>query len=410
MNRSIFELNFNLNEYYKTSNPNIKLEKEDIEFNKRGVHIADHTWNGSLDNAAKIVKEIVKDNLDWTTIKTMYRYPDLSLSRDKLSLMKEKYGTRIVRDRDKADVCVISEKGVHKLISSDMYYGSTWDVKTFIDKKLPELSYVLSDEAYSYLADILSNLQDDWLIFCGNRYHSWNCSDAFEKSNLTYFTDSLELSDKTKVHIGDGSRVKGSLYIKNENLDKYKALHDPSKLFVSDVYVNQVCSEDSIALDWEQYESIKKMLSATREDVSVAMTLMANCKIEESKTALGLLFYHYGDHMKGTKVWNQVAFKTLRKQFDHYMISGWNASHTSTFSSLIQKLAADDALTEEAMKHVCELVFERVLMSGCGFNTDQCAFEMKLEDVRLTPEYKEKLKKEEKTLSELVTMGDGLPF
>ena len=191
----------------------------------------------------------------------------------------------------------------------------------------------------------------------------------------------------------------------------WAAINDPNKVFLSDVYVNEVCSEDSITLDWEQYENIKKMLNATSEDKSVAMTLMANCKIEESKTALGLLFYHYGDHMKGTNIWNQVAFKTLRKQFDHYMIGSWNASHTSTFSQLIQKLAEDNALTQEAMKHVCELVFENVLMSGCGFSTDDCAFEMKLEDVRLTPKYKEKLKKEEKTLSELVTMGDdGLPF
>ena len=154
-------------------------------------------------------------------------------------------------------------------------------------------------------------------------------------------------------------------------------------------------------------------MSATNEDKNVAMSLMSNCKIEESKTALGLLFYHYGDSMKGTNVWNQVAFKTIRKQFDHYMIGGWNASHTSTFSQLIQKLAADDALTEDAMKHVCELVFDRVLTGGCGFNKDECAFEMDLADVRLTKEYKDKLKKEDKTLSELVTAGtsfDDLPF
>jgi hypothetical protein len=77
---------------------------------------------------------------------------------------------------------------------------------------------------------------------------------------------------------------------------------------------------------------------------------------------------------------------------------------------LIKKLAEDNALTEEAMKHICKLVFERVLMSGCGFSQEHCAFEMKLEDVRLTQTYKDKLIKEEKTLSELVTAGNDLPF
>ncbi len=35
---------------------------------------------------------------------------------------------------------------------------------------------------------------------------------------------------------------------------------------------------------------------------------------------------------------------------------------------------------------------------------------MNLEDVRLTQHYKDKLKREDKTLSELVTVGDDLPF
>ena len=403
--KKIFDLSFKVEQYYDTNNKYCRIQKEDINFNKRGEFLGPHHWNGGKDKSKDIVESLTKRDLDWTNIETMYRYPNLSLSRDKLSLIKEKYGTRVVRDKDSADVCVISYKTIEKLISSDMYYGGLWKVSTFIEKKMPQLENVLTTEAYTYLNSLLVHLKPDDLIFGADRYNSWNASDSFEESPLSYFTKSGDDCWRSN------NDENGALYIKNENLPLWNSFEDPNKLFVSDVYVNEVCSEDSIVLDWEQYENIKKMLNATPEDKAVAMTLMANCKIEESKTALGLLFYHYGDFMKGTNVWNQVAFKTLRKQFDHYMISGWNSSHTSVFSDLIKKLAEDDALTEEAMKHVCELVFERVLMSGCGFSTDQCAFEMKLEDVRLTPEYKEKLKKEEKTLSELVTMGDdGLPF
>jgi hypothetical protein len=336
----------------------------------------------------------------------MYRYPNLSLSRDKLSILKDKYGTKVVRNPNKADVCVISNKTIEKIISSDMYYGGTWTVKNFIKIKLPELRKVMTAEAYISIAGKLEHIRDEDVIFGGDRYNSWNNSTAFENSVLTYFT-----TDRSGDYWRSNEDSQGALYIKEDNEDTWKSFSDPNKLFVSDVYVNEVCSEDSIALDWDQYENIRKMLGATSEDKTVAMTLMSNCKIEESKTVLGLLFYHYGDSMKGTNVWNQVAFKTLRKQFDHYMIGGWNASHTSTFSQLIQKLAADNALTEESMKHVCKLVFEQVLQSGCGFSNDDCAFEMNLEDVRLTQEYKDKLIKEDKTLSELVTMEvDDLPF
>jgi len=409
MNKKIFNLSFNVEKYYETNDKNARLQKEDIQFKIKGIHIGAHHWRGGQERSAEIIKQITKRDLDWTNIKTMYRYPNLSLSRDKLALLKDKYGSKVVRDQAKADVCIISNKTIEKLISSDMYYGGTWTVKTFIDKKMPQLRTAMTAEAYVYLNGMMQHLDDDWYIHGPDRYSAWNTSDEFSESPLSYFTD-----DKRKTcWRGDERQESGALYIAMKNVPAWKAINDPNKTFLSDIYVNEVCSEDSITLDWEQYENIKNMLSATNEDKAVAMTLMANCKIEESKTALGLLFYHYADSMKGTPTWNQVAFKTLRKQFDHYQIGGWNSSHTSTFSTLIEKLAQDNALTEEAMKHVCQLVFERVLMSGCGFSTDQCAFEMNLEDVRLTQHYKDKLIKEDKTLSELVTAGttfDDLPF
>lgn len=405
MDKQIYNLTFNIEKYHETNDKNCVLQKDDITLKIKGIRIGDHHWNGGKERSSAIVEDITKRDIDWTNIKTIYRFPNLSLSRDKLSLLKDKYGTKVIRDQDKADVCVISNKTIEKLISSDMYYGGTWTVKQFIEKKMPQLRATMTAEAYIYLTGKLEHLQDDWYIHGPDRYNSWNATDEFNKSTLVYFTDDLNgvcwRSDE------DG---KGALYVANKDMPAWNAINDPNKIFLSDVYVNEVCSEDSVILDWSQYEDLRKMLGATTDDRSVAMTIMANCKIEESKTVLGLLFYHYGDSMKGTPTWNQVAFKTLRKQFDHYMISGWNSSHISTFSSLIQKLAADDALTEESMKHVCKLVFEQVLQSGCGFSNDDCAFEMNLEDVRLTPHYKDKLIREDKTLSELVTMGESLPF
>lgn len=403
--QKIFDLNFNVTRYYDTQNKHSRLQKEDISFSSRGEFIGEHHWNGGKEKSTEILEEITKRDLDWSNIKTMYRYPDLSLSRDKVSFIKDKYNTRVIRDKDSADICIISNKTIEKLIHSDLYYGGVWTVKTFNEMKMPQLANVMTAEAHASLADTLSNLQDDWMIFGADRYNSWNNSDEFHESPLTYFTENVN-----GYTWRSDTNHSGAMYIPTKDIALWDSFQDPNKTFVSDIYVNEVCSEDSIMLDWKQYEDLKKMLGATEDDRSVAMTIMANCKIEESKTALGLLFYHYGDSMKGISTWNQVAFKTLRKQFDHYMISGWNASHTSTFSSLIEKLAQDDALTEEAMKHICNLVFERVLNSGCGFSQEQCAFEMKLEDVRLTQHYKDKLVREDKTLSELVTMGDDLPF
>ncbi len=147
----LFIINMDVARYYNTSNKHVRIQKEDVEFKSKGEYIGEHHWQAGKTRSAEIVDSLTKRDIDWSTHLTMYRYPNLSLSRDKLSLMKEKYGTRVVRDRDSADVNVISEKTIEKLISANLYYGSMWSVKTFINKKLPQLSAVLTTEAYEYL-------------------------------------------------------------------------------------------------------------------------------------------------------------------------------------------------------------------------------------------------------------------
>jgi hypothetical protein len=149
------------------------------------------------------------------------------------------------------------------------------------------------------------------------------------------------------------------------------------------------------------------MLKSTAEDKTLAMSMMSNCNITESKTYIALLFYHFGEQMKSYKTWNQVAFKTLRKQFDKYMIA-WGSGHTSQYSELIKKLAEDDALTTHAVEHILDLTFKRVVESSSGFNSESSVFKIDRVHVSLNDEYKEKIK-DGKTLSEVV-LQDDLPF
>ena len=181
MNKKIFNLTFNVEKYYDTNDKNATLQKEDVQLKLQGIRIAAHHWNGGRERSSEIVKQITKRDIDWTTVKTMYRFPNLSLSRDRLSLLKDKYGSRVIRDA--------SNKTVEKLISSDMYYGGTWTVKKFNEMKLPELRKTMTAEAYVYLKGTLEHLQDEWYIHGPDRYNSWNASDEFEESPLSYFTN-----------------------------------------------------------------------------------------------------------------------------------------------------------------------------------------------------------------------------
>jgi hypothetical protein len=62
------------------------------------------------------------NTLDLTN-KSLYRYPDLTLPRNKVELLKEKYNVKIVRDLAQADYAVISNQYLHKLIKYDTGYN-----------------------------------------------------------------------------------------------------------------------------------------------------------------------------------------------------------------------------------------------------------------------------------------------
>ena len=49
----------------------------------------------------------------------VFRFPDLDLSRDKLSIYQEKAGFKITRDKNKADIAVVSIKFFEKMIVRD---------------------------------------------------------------------------------------------------------------------------------------------------------------------------------------------------------------------------------------------------------------------------------------------------
>ena len=50
-------------------------------------------------------------------IKTIHRFPDLSLSRDKVKMWTDANDAKVIRDADKADLKIISIKSLEKIIS-----------------------------------------------------------------------------------------------------------------------------------------------------------------------------------------------------------------------------------------------------------------------------------------------------
>lgn len=333
-------------------------------------------------------KLVTPDTVDLSKINTIYRLPNLALSRDKLNNVKEKYNIKVIRDVHKADLIIISNKTIDKIMER------MWNRYVFTKAEFTNIfnlyKSVFQEEIQIEIDEFLTNvMQDEDIIssYTNSYYH--NTSKAFDKSKTKKFLE--------KIDEGDSDTF---IYIPVKHEEQWNVIFESSHKLISDIYMNQVCSEDSIVIDEDMYSRLIQMLKSTAEDKTLAMTMMSNCNITESKTYIALLFYHFGEQMKGYKTWNQVAFKTLRKQFDKYMVN-WGSGHASQYSELVKKLAKDDALTIYAVEHILDLTFEKVITASSGFNQDGCVFKIDRVHVSLSDEYKEKIK-DGKTLSEVV--------
>ena len=169
-------------------------------------------------------------------------------------------------------------------------------------------------------------------------------------------------------------------FIKN-NVDKV--------IFDSDL--NILCTGDSISITKEEFKNIYTMVNSNdKENLSVGMTMMANCNVEKSKTYLALLFAFCSENMKNSKVWNQVNFKYLRKEFDYYnniTLSSWGHA----YSHLIKHMIKDNCLTHWASRIIAAAMYKNVIVNHLQVGGREFPFDLSVEDLQLKPEYKDSL-------------------
>ena len=68
-----------------------------------------------VDAVIKNIKDDEIDSLD--NIKFLYRYPNISLSRDRVALYCQDNDLKVIRNKHSADVRIISKKFIEKLIT-----------------------------------------------------------------------------------------------------------------------------------------------------------------------------------------------------------------------------------------------------------------------------------------------------
>ena len=320
---------------------------------------------------------------------SLYRFPRLSLSRDKVKILQEKFDLKLKRDFHQADYGIVSEKYFDGLfVTRWLAQADPADVLSWAQTYQDCFEEDLFDEVVNALNKIPA---DAHIVYESEWFSSYYHEGA---SNLDRYSKMCEKARNI------GRNTKYHYYI--ESLDQWNDIQANLSKLVWDSNINDLATEDSEVLTEEMYTQLKTMLgwektesgcgwqgNRDKENMNLALSIIANCNIQKSHTYIALLFSFLSDSMKDSSVWNTVNFKSVKKKFQKYIdMNGWNWCHS--YNHLIDYLIKDGALTEVAWKEVAQKMYDDVLSSQMGVDSKN-HFSISPESIQLKPELKEKI-------------------
>jgi len=330
-------------------------------------YIGGLTANGRSSNPVFTIPKFDKTNLQDSSF---YRTPKLALPQIKVQLLKDKYNIKVIRDKEKADYIITSDKYFESLTEyswHDYYLGS--DIKEIY---LPKIKPYVSETIYDRICHFVDYvIKEDGFIYIDNRIpYGSTVRDVFS-------TTHHKLKDKSY----------GFWLVKDSEILTY-LINNPDKL-VRDSDLINYCNEDSVVLTPEECKSISEMIkSRDKDSIALALEMMANCNIEKSFDKLALIFAFYRDQLSNARNWNTVNVKSLRKQLIN--IPQVEASNGYGYNSLVRALHAKGCLTSFAVGAISNKMCKTIL-SYVGLTNSDSVFDIKPKDLKLKSEYTEDL-------------------
>ena len=377
----------------------LKMQNSSVKVKQLG-HFIESADNGGYRNSNRssdreVIKGIMNNiqtitSTDLKNATALYRFPRLSLSRDKVKILQEKFDLKLKRDFHEADYGIVSEKYFDGLFTTkwlsaiDPANVISW-AQTYKD--------VFEDDLCDEIIDKIPTGAK--VVFESEWFSSYSYDN---RSNIDRYS---KMAEKAR-NMGESSKY--HYYI--ESLDQWNDIQANLSKLVWDTNINELATEDSEVLNEEMYIQLKTMLgwektesgcgwqgTRDKENMNLALAMIANCNIKESHTYLALLFAFLSDSMKDASIWNSVNFKSVRKKFQKYIdYSGWNWCHV--YNHMLEELIKDDALTEYAWKEIAQKMYDDVLSNQYGVDGSN-NFSISPESIQLKPELKAKMKTKE---------------
>lgn len=316
-NKGTIELSLRKNEYFMGLSNSWELGKTDIE----NLNIPDIKPGKTFS---------IKD-------KTVYRFPNLNLPRQKVDLLKEKENIKVVRDPDKADIHVISYKFLRNL------FDFRWEsVISFVDFfniiKLGVQEGLFSQECTDDLKLMIKDADKDSYVALKKNYYygdSPHVKQWYDKFN--------NIIDK---YNNDYNKV---IILEEKNKKVYEDFLSGNAEIVYDTDILDIIDSELAVLEDDQYDNIIAMIkSSDRDNRTLGVEMLANCNVEKSFNIVSDLYWWHYDFIKDTNNWNSVNVKSLRNRMKGYE-GGHNTSNIYSFNAYLNQLAKDGKLTRFAV-------------------------------------------------------------
>jgi len=403
--KQLWLISIDPNKLVKANNA-LTMQHNSVKVKQLGHYIESGDNNGRYRNRTDNVeiKKIMDDistitSTDLKNATALYRFPRLSLSRDKVKILQEKFDLKLKRDFHDADYGIVSEKYFDGLFCTKwLSKGDPADVLSWAQV----YKDVFEDDLYDEIVNDLNKIPADAHVVIESEWFSTYYHDT--ATNIGRFEKMAEglkrLTQGSKYHY----------YI--ESLDQWNNIQDNLSKLVWDTNMNDLATEDSEVITEDMYIQLKTMLgwekteegcgwqgTRDKENMNLALAMIANCNIKESHTYLALLFAFLSDSMKDASIWNSVNFKSVRKKFQKYIdMNGWNWCHV--YNYMLEELIKDDALTEVAWKEIAQKMYDDVLSGQYGVDGKN-NFSISPESIQLKPELRAKIKVEQPVIDNL---------
>ena len=305
--------------------------------------------------------------------KTLYRYPKINLSRDKVSSIKQDYGISITRDHKKADYHIISQK--------------------YIDSKVEQLGHrpriftvesVLADihKQAIDMSDVLASINDHELVLFDYQGYNWHSNyEVTFTPRLTDWRWGSFMNKNAHTLLGCGN-------------------------LVLDENINNIISKESPTITEEMFDNLEEMIRTRNEDdINMALNVMANSNYTESVDKIGLLLVTHRSTLSKCKAWNSVGVKAMRSTFSAFNMELNDYAHG--YNKFFDVLLSKGAMTSFAVRKVKHLIFKRFLNRFFDNDPDTgkytMPFHIKESDLMLAPKYEKEF-----TEKEMIEYGNAM--